>query len=160
MLVHLPKNFKLPLILQPYDGTTDLQEHVTLFTSMMLLNNATNLILCQAFHNFLQRAALLWFLFCFFFFALFPRLIYDFTKLSKTSLDNFSSNQVCQKDLATLAHVKQAPNEPTNNYLTCVNVEAMQIRKINPNVALYFTVTMLKAFLVIKPTNDLEDFRT
>ena len=49
MLVVLPAHFKLLLSLQPYDGTGDPREHVTLFTSMMLLNGATNPFFYPAF---------------------------------------------------------------------------------------------------------------
>ncbi|MED6187802.1 hypothetical protein PIB30_079953 [Stylosanthes scabra] len=61
MAFRMPLNFTLSTTLKAYDGIGDPKVDVTKFRSMMLLNSASNPILCRAFPSFLDGAALLWF---------------------------------------------------------------------------------------------------
>ncbi|MED6125960.1 hypothetical protein PIB30_073614 [Stylosanthes scabra] len=61
MAYQMPSNLTLPTTLKSYDGIRDPKVHVTKFKSAMLLNSASGPILCCAFPNFLDGAALIWF---------------------------------------------------------------------------------------------------
>ena len=55
MSVTFPENFKLVTTLKPYNGTRDLQVHVTMFKSMILVNGVSDPFLCRTFPTFLER---------------------------------------------------------------------------------------------------------
>ena len=102
----------------------------------------------------------------FWFSTLSAALIHDFIKLFEQFINHFSSSyfhRIYLKTLASLACIKQGPTEPLEDYLTHFNKEALQIRKLSPNVALHSMVIRLKLglfveSLVIKPVKDLEEF--
>ena len=127
----------------------------------MLFNSAIGPILCQAFPFFLEEN-----LHFFWFSTLFAGLIHDYVKLFEWFINHFSSSHfhhIYLKTLASLACIKQGPTEPLEDYLTHFNKEALQIRKLSPNVALHSMVIRLKLglfveSLVIKPVKDLEEF--
>ena len=52
MLMVLQENFQLPMMLKPYDETRDPYIHVTMFKSMMLVNEASDSFLCWTFPTF------------------------------------------------------------------------------------------------------------
>ena len=58
MSMALSENFKLLMTLKPYDETEDLQVHVTMFKSMMLVNGASDLFLYRTFPTFLEKVTL------------------------------------------------------------------------------------------------------
>ena len=60
MSVKLPKGFKPPTDMEPYDGSTDPQEHMDAFKSRMALAGASNLVRCRAFPITLKKVALKW----------------------------------------------------------------------------------------------------
>ena len=91
MFVALLENFKLPTTLKPYDGIRDLQVHVTMFKSMMLVNGASDPFLYRTFPAFLEKPAVIWFS------SLPIRLIHDFIELSQAFVNCFSSSQVYKK---------------------------------------------------------------
>ncbi|MED6195208.1 hypothetical protein PIB30_035818 [Stylosanthes scabra] len=45
----LPKKFKYPVDMEPYDGISDLKHHLDVFDNRMVLLNASNTIKCKAF---------------------------------------------------------------------------------------------------------------
>ena len=61
MGVQLPKGFKPPSDLEPYDGSTNPQEHMDAFKSRVALVGASNPVKCQAFSITLKKVALKWF---------------------------------------------------------------------------------------------------
>ena len=58
MSVKLPRGFKPPTDMEPYDGSSDPQEHMDAFKSRMALAGASDLVRCQAFSITLKKAAL------------------------------------------------------------------------------------------------------
>ncbi|MED6194859.1 hypothetical protein PIB30_032409 [Stylosanthes scabra] len=54
----LPKKFRYPVEIEPYDGTTDLKHHLDAFENRMLLVNASDAIQCKAFTITLKKGCL------------------------------------------------------------------------------------------------------
>ncbi|MED6110867.1 hypothetical protein PIB30_046945 [Stylosanthes scabra] len=54
----LPKKFRYPMEIEPYDGTTDPKHHLDAFENRMLLVNAFDAIQCKAFTITLKKDAL------------------------------------------------------------------------------------------------------
>ncbi|MED6201360.1 hypothetical protein PIB30_094182 [Stylosanthes scabra] len=51
----IPKKFKYPVEIEPYDGTTDPKHHLDAFENRMLLVNASDTIQCKAFTITLKK---------------------------------------------------------------------------------------------------------
>ncbi|WOK94242.1 hypothetical protein Cni_G02944 [Canna indica] len=118
MVVCLTYNCKLPTTLQSYDNMSDPTTHLTMLRSMMLLNDATDLILCRTFPTFLEKTALLW-------------------SSPKPSPTNLSSCRIYSKTEDSLHYIKQGQHEPLRVYLKRFNVVAIDIPNLNPHVKLY-----------------------
>ena len=61
MSVKLPRGFKPPTDMEPYDGSSDPQEHMDAFKSRMALAEASDPVRYRAFPITLKKAALKWF---------------------------------------------------------------------------------------------------
>ncbi|MED6125268.1 hypothetical protein PIB30_067036 [Stylosanthes scabra] len=56
----LPKKFKYPVDMEPYDGTSDPKHHLDVFHNRMVLLNASNAVKCKAVTVTLKKDALIW----------------------------------------------------------------------------------------------------
>lgn len=61
MNIQPPKGFKPPTDIEPYDKSTDPQEHMDAFKSRMALARASDPVKCQVFPITLKKVALKWF---------------------------------------------------------------------------------------------------
>ena len=125
---------------------------------MMLVDGASDPILCRKFLTFLEKATLLWFS------SLPTRTIHSFTKLSQAFVNQFSSNQVYKKTLDALNAIRHGPQEPLREYLNRFNDVAMQIDNLDPAVELHSIKRGLRAgplvdSLEIKPPRSLTKFK-
>ena len=57
----MPANFKFAVQIDPYDGTTDPQDHVEVFQQTMIFQGAKEPVICRAFPLTLKAAARRWF---------------------------------------------------------------------------------------------------
>ncbi|XP_057757755.1 uncharacterized protein LOC130976832 [Arachis stenosperma] len=57
----LPRRFTLPTTLTPYDGLGDPKKYIKKFTSIMIVNGASDKVLCRCFPSYLDGPALDWF---------------------------------------------------------------------------------------------------
>ena len=60
MNVKPPRGFKSPIDMEPYDGSTDPQEHMDTFKYRMALVGASDPVRCKFFAITLKKAALKW----------------------------------------------------------------------------------------------------
>ena len=111
MSVALPENFQLLMMLKLYDGIGVPQLHVTMFRSMILVNEVRDPFLYRTFPTFLEKVTLLWFS------SLPVGIIHNFVELSQAYTNRFSSSQVYRKTSDSLNAIGQGPQEPLREYL-------------------------------------------
>uniref|UniRef100_A0A6I9QMS4 Uncharacterized protein LOC105037092 n=1 Tax=Elaeis guineensis var. tenera TaxID=51953 RepID=A0A6I9QMS4_ELAGV len=100
----LPLHFKLPQ-LEAYDGTSDSVDHVETFKAAMLLQGASDAILCRAFPPTLKEVARQWYL------SLRLTSIHSFEDLCRFFVGHFISNRRQQKRSDYLHTIKQKEDE-------------------------------------------------
>jgi hypothetical protein len=61
MNFEMPANFKFAVQIDPYDGTTDPQDHIEIFQQTMVFQGAKEPVICQAYPLTLKAAAQRWF---------------------------------------------------------------------------------------------------
>ncbi|XP_043701682.1 uncharacterized protein LOC122652073 [Telopea speciosissima] len=120
----LPKGFKMSTIKQ-YAGTTDPEDHLETFKSLMFFQDASNAIMCRAFPSTLKGAARQWFS------HLQPHSLSNFMDLRWAFLAHFMSSRVHKKTAANLLAIKQRPNESIRNFLIRFNKEALEVRNLD-----------------------------
>ncbi|XP_025635775.1 uncharacterized protein [Arachis hypogaea] len=105
MTFELPKRFTLPLTLTPYDGLGDPKKFLKKFRSIMIVNDASDIVLCRCFPNYLDGPALDWL--C----ALPAGSISRFQQLAKLFEDHFAGSAKYLHDSDYLNTIKQGQNE-------------------------------------------------
>jgi hypothetical protein len=148
---------KLPRI-EPYDGTTDPEEHLGKFHAHMLLYGfrITDGIQCRAFSCTLTGVAIRWF------FSLKPYSINNFSQLSKAFLSRFVLSKTYPKLPTTLKCLKQRTDESLQDYLYRFNQEAVQVDNLSDELCISLIEAGLKPrsfkeSLVAKPLLNLDD---
>nr|XP_025682208.1 uncharacterized protein LOC112783462 [Arachis hypogaea] len=158
MNFQLPRQFTLPTTLTPYDGLGDPKQHIKKFRSIMIVNGASDPILCRCFPSFLDGPALDWF--C----SLPADSISRFQELAKQFEDHFAASAIYLHDSDYLTTVKQAPQESLKDYITRFTKIAMRIPDLHPEVHLHAIKSGLRpgkfqeAIAVSKP-KTLAEFR-
>ncbi|XP_072087390.1 uncharacterized protein [Arachis hypogaea] len=131
MNFQLPRQFTLPTTLTPYDGLGDPKQHVKKFRSIMIVNGASDPILCRCFPSFLDGPALDWF--C----SLPADSISRFQELAKQFEDHFAASAIYLHDSDYLTTIKQGPQESLKDYITRFTKVAMSILDLHPEVHLH-----------------------
>nr|XP_025682159.1 uncharacterized protein LOC112783427 [Arachis hypogaea] len=131
MNFQLPRQFTLPTTLVPYDGLGDPKQHVKKFRSIMIVNGASDPILCRCFPSFLDGPALDWF--C----SLPADSISRFQELASQFEDHFAASAIYLHDSDYLTTIKQGPQESLKDYITRFTKVAMQIPDLHPEVHLH-----------------------
>ncbi|XP_015942775.1 uncharacterized protein LOC107468047 [Arachis duranensis] len=158
MNFQLPRQFTLPTTLTPYDGLGDPKQHIKKFRSIMIVNGASDPILCRCFPSFLDGPALDWF--C----SLPADSISRFQELAKQFEDHFAASAIYLHDSDYLTTVKQGPQESLKDYITRFTKIAMRIPDLHPEVHLHAIKSGLRpgkfqeAIAVAKP-KTLAEFR-
>ncbi|XP_072088112.1 uncharacterized protein [Arachis hypogaea] len=158
MNFQLPRQFTLPTTLTPYDGLGDPKQHIKKFRSIMIVNGASDPILCRCFPSFLDGPALDWF--C----SLPADSISRFQELAKQFEDHFAASAIYLHDSDYLTTVKQGPQESLKDYITRFTKIAMRIPDLHPEVHLHAIKSGLRpgkfqeAIAVAKP-RTLAEFR-
>ncbi|XP_015965111.1 uncharacterized protein LOC107488846 [Arachis duranensis] len=128
MNFQLPRQFTLPMILTPYDGLGDLKQHIKKFRSIMIVNGASDPILCRYFPSFLDGPVLDWF--C----SLPADSISRFQELAKQFEDHFVALAIYLHDSDYLTTIKQGPQESLKDYITRFTKVTMRIPDLHPEV--------------------------
>ncbi|XP_057719180.1 uncharacterized protein LOC130933569 [Arachis stenosperma] len=131
MSFELPKRFTLPLTLTPYDGLGDPKKFIKKFRSIMIVNGASDTVLCRCFPNYLDGPALDWL--C----ALPAGSISRFHQLAKLFEKHFAGSAIYLHDSDYLNTIKQGPNESLKDYMTRFTKVAISIPDLHPEVHLH-----------------------
>ncbi|XP_025703470.1 uncharacterized protein [Arachis hypogaea] len=131
MNFQLPRQFTLPTTLTPYDGLGDPKQHVKKFRSIMIVNGASDPILCRCFPSFLDGPALDWF--C----SLPADSISRFQELAAQFEDYFAASAIYLHDSDYLTTIKQGAQESLKDYITRFKKVAMRIPDLHPEVHLH-----------------------
>ncbi|XP_072059858.1 uncharacterized protein [Arachis hypogaea] len=131
MNFQLPRQFTLPTTLTLYDGLGDPKQHVKKFRSIMIVNGASDPILCRCFPSFLDGPALDWF--C----SLPADSISRFQELARQFEDHFAASAIYLHDSDYLTTIKQGPQESLKDYITRFTKVAMRIPDLHPEVHLH-----------------------
>ncbi|XP_057740582.1 uncharacterized protein LOC130957753 [Arachis stenosperma] len=131
MNFQLPRQFTLPTTLTPYNGLGDPKQHVKKFRSIMIVNGASDPILCRYFPSFLDGPALDWF--CY----LPADSISRFQELARQFEDHFAASAIYLHDSDYLTTIKQGPQESLKDYITRFTKVAMRIPDLHPEVHLH-----------------------
>ncbi|XP_072060402.1 uncharacterized protein [Arachis hypogaea] len=131
MSFELPKRFTLPLTLTPYDGLGDPKKFIKKFRSIMIVNGASDTVLCRCFPNYLDGPALDWL--C----ALPAGSISRFHQLAKLFEEHFAGSAIYLHDSDYLNTIKQGPNESLKDYMTRFTKVAISIPDLHPEVHLH-----------------------
>ncbi|XP_072092774.1 uncharacterized protein [Arachis hypogaea] len=131
MNFQLPRQFTLPTTLTPYDGLGDPKQHIKKFRSIMIVNGASDPILCRCFPSFLDGPALDWF--C----SLPADSISRFQELAKQFEEHFAASAIYLHDSDYLNTIKQGPQESLKDYITRFTKIAMRIPDLHPEVHLH-----------------------
>ncbi|XP_016185769.1 uncharacterized protein LOC107627451 [Arachis ipaensis] len=151
-----PRRFTLPTTLTPYDGLGDTKKHIKKFRSIMIVNGASDPILCRCFPTFLDGPALDWF--C----SLTIDSISRFQELAKHFEDHFGASSIYLHDSDYLNTIKQGQNESLKDYVIRFTKVAMSIPDLYPEVHLHAIKSGLQpekfqeAIVVAKPKSLAE----
>ncbi|XP_072087170.1 uncharacterized protein [Arachis hypogaea] len=127
----LPRRFTLTTTLTPYDGLGDPKKYIKKFTSIMIVNGASDKVLCHFFPSYLDGSALDWF--C----SLPAGSISRFRDISKPFEKNFAGSAIYLHDSDYLNTVKQGQHESLKDYMTRFTKIAISIPSLHPEVELH-----------------------
>ncbi|XP_025619682.1 uncharacterized protein [Arachis hypogaea] len=127
----LPRRFTLPTTLTPYDGLGDPKKYIKKFTSIMIVNGASDKVLYHCFPSYLNGPALDWF--C----SLTAGSISHFRDLSNPFEEHFADSAIYLHDSDYLNTIKQGQHESLRDYMTRFTKIAMSIPDLHPEVELH-----------------------
>jgi len=158
MEVELPARWK-GLTLSQYDGTTDLGEHVDVFTTQAGLDTSDDTILCRVFPTSLKGPALNW---CT---RLPPNSIDCFDTLVTRFGIQFATSKPYHLTFLALVNIRQEKGEYVREFMERFGKITLNISNLNLEVAMHHLITTLKPgpfvdSLCKKPVNNLDELRT
>ncbi|XP_072076838.1 uncharacterized protein [Arachis hypogaea] len=112
MNFELPERFTLPLTFTPYDRLGDPKKFLKKFRSIMIVNGASDTVLCRCFPNYLDGPALDWL--C----ALPAGSVSQFQQLAKLFEEHFAGSAIYLHDFDYLNTIKHGQNESLKDYMT------------------------------------------
>ncbi|XP_020225175.1 uncharacterized protein LOC109807057 [Cajanus cajan] len=146
------------LPIDKYDGTTDPDEHLDVFLTQVTLSTIDDAALCQIFPTSLKGRALSWFT------RLPPKSIDSFNTLSSQFTIQFATGRPHILTSLSLVSLRQDKKESLRTFMDRFNKATLEIRDLNPAVALHHLTTALKPgpfvnSLCKKPPSDMNDLR-
>ncbi|XP_020230719.1 uncharacterized protein LOC109811380 [Cajanus cajan] len=160
-----PSIMQLPLMdnwkslpIDKYDGTTDPDEHLDVFLTQVTLSTKDDAALCWIFPTSLKGRALSWF-------TRFPSNSIDsFNTLSSQFTIQFATSRPHNLTSLSLISLRQDKKESLRTFMNRFNKVALEIRDLNPAVALHHLTTALKPgpfvnSLCKKNPSDMNDLR-
>ncbi|XP_020216869.1 uncharacterized protein LOC109800500 [Cajanus cajan] len=133
----LPLGWK-SLNIDRYDGSSDPNEHIDAYVTQMNMYTNDDALMCQVFPTSLKGPTLTW-----------------YTQLPTGSIDNFetlmrrftaqyTTSRPHHITSAALANLKQGENESLRNFMERFANTSIQMRNLNPEVALHSMLMALK----------------
>nr|KYP40461.1 hypothetical protein KK1_038186 [Cajanus cajan] len=127
------------LPLDRYDGTTNPDEHVDIFLTQVTLSTTDDAALCRIFPTSLKGRALSWFT------RLPANSIDSFNTLASQFTIQFATSRPHQLTSLALVSIRQEKKESLQTFMSRFNKTALEIRDLNPAVALHHLTTALKS---------------
>ncbi|XP_020206212.1 uncharacterized protein LOC109791335 [Cajanus cajan] len=146
------------LPLDKYDGTTNPDEHVNVFLTQVTLITTNDTALCRIFPTSLKGRALSWFT------RLPANSIDTFIMLASQFTIQFATSRPHQLTSLALVSIRQEKKESLRAFMSRFNKAALEIRDLNPAVALHHLTTALKPGpfannICKKPPTNMDDLR-
>ncbi|XP_043687716.1 uncharacterized protein LOC122638931 [Telopea speciosissima] len=112
--------------IEQYGGTTDSEDHLEKFKSLMFFQGASDAIMCRAFPSTLKVRH--WVA------HLKPQSLSSFVELRRAFLTNFMSSRVHKKTTTNILAIQHGSGETIRDFLTRFNNEALEVRNLDPIV--------------------------
>ncbi|XP_020206580.1 uncharacterized protein LOC109791668 [Cajanus cajan] len=146
------------LPLEKYDGSSDPDDHLNAYLTQVTLLTTEDAALCRLFPIALKGRALSWFI------KLPPGSINSFEELASLFAVQFATSRPYQLTALALANIRQEKKESLRSFMDRFNKTAMEIKNLNPVVAMDRLNTALKPgpfvnSLCKKPPLDMNDLR-
>jgi len=134
----LPDNWK-SLTIEKYEGSTDPDEHVAIYTTQISLYTWNDAILCRVFPTTLKGATLSWF-------TRLPALSIDcFDTLIEKFGAQFATSRPHQLTSIALVNIRQEKNESLRAFMERFGRVALSIRNLSPEVFMTHMITALRS---------------
>ncbi|XP_020240503.1 uncharacterized protein LOC109819251 [Cajanus cajan] len=146
------------LPIDKYDETTHPDEHVDIFLTQVTLSTTDDAALCRIFPTSQKGRALSWFT------RLPANSIDSFNTLASQFTIQFSTSRPHHLTSLALVSIRQEKKESLRAFMSRFNKAALEIRDLNPAVALQHLTTALKSgpfanSICKKPPSDMDDLR-
>ncbi|XP_020225041.1 uncharacterized protein LOC109806922 [Cajanus cajan] len=146
------------LPLEKYDGSSDPDDHLNAYLTQVTLLTTEDAALCRLFPTSLKGRALSWFI------KLSPSSINSFEELTSLFTVQFATSRPYQLTSLALANIRQEKKESLRSFMDRFNKIAMEIKNLNPAVAMDRLNTALKPgpfvdSLCKKPPLDMNNLR-
>ncbi|XP_020224251.1 uncharacterized protein LOC109806292 [Cajanus cajan] len=146
------------LPIDKYDGTTDPDEHVDVFLTQVTLSTTDEAALCRIFPTSLKGRALSWLT------RLPANSVDSFNTLASQFTIQFATSRPHQLTSLALVSICQEKKESLRAFMSRFNKAALEIRDLNPAVALHHLTTALKPGpfannICKKPLTNMDDLR-
>ena len=153
----LPDNWR-NLTIDKYDGSTDPDEHVAVYTTQISLYTWNDAIMCRVFPTTLKGAALSWFT------RLPPLSIDCFDTLVEKFGAQFATSRPHHLTSIALVNIRQEKGESLRMFMERFGKVALGIRNLSPEVTMHHMITALKPgpfadSLCKKPATNLDELR-
>ncbi|XP_068461731.1 uncharacterized protein [Phaseolus vulgaris] len=153
----LPDNWK-NLTIDKYDGSTDPDEHIAIYTTQISLYTWNDAVMCRVFPTTLKGAALSWFT------RLPPLSINCFDTLIEKFGAQFATSRPHHLTSIALVNIRQEKGESLRMFMERFGKVALGIRNLSPEVTMHHMITTLKPgpfadSLCKKPAINLDELR-
>ncbi|RRT41485.1 hypothetical protein B296_00020509 [Ensete ventricosum] len=125
----IPSSFRLPT-LEPYDGSTDLTEHVAAFRAQMTLYDTSDTLMCRTFSTTIRGLARMWYN------RIKPSSISSFDQFAKEFKLNFITSSCPRPTAASLLDLTQGSDEPLVQFVSRFSTEIRRMPDIHPTLAI------------------------
>ena len=119
----------MPLV-EPYDGTSDLRDHIKSFKTLMLLHGASDTLLCKTFMVTFRGLVWDWFL------GLKSGFIHSFDQFTRLFVSHYAISSRRCLTFDSLFDVRQNERESLRDYLTHFNKAILEVHNLIQDVAL------------------------
>jgi len=133
----LPNNWK-KLTIDKYDGSTNPDEHIAVYTTQISLYTWNDVVMCRVFPTTLNGAALSWFT------RLPPLCIDCFDTLVKKFGAQFATSRPRHLTSIALVNIRQEKGESLRMFMERFGKVALDIRNLSPEVTMHHMITTLK----------------
>jgi len=132
----LPHKWKAPTV--TYDGTTDPDEFISIYTNEVALYSTDDAVLCKSFSVALKGSALERFM------SLPPYTIDSFNTLTTSFTTHFDTSRRHDLTSLSLLNLRQEEGKSFRTFINRFGVIAMKIKDPTPNLILHYMIMALR----------------